>query len=94
MTVEELQAKLGALLKGFPDSGFDTISENTIAELGKITAEADNLGMKSGKKLVGNLAEALKTRKSGGNTDESVQIRVVALDFYLKNFQSGVTEDL
>jgi len=94
MTIEEFQTKLNALLKELPGSGFDTVPDNLINDLIKIEGEADSLVMKSGKKLVSNLAEALKTRKSGGNSDESVQVRLVALDFYLKNLQSGTTEDL
>ena len=94
MTIEELQTRLDAQLKALPGSGFDTVADSALAELETTIGDADNLGMKSGKKLISNLAEALKTRKSGGNTDESVQVRLVALDFYLKNLQSGTTEDL
>lgn len=94
MTIEEFQTKLNALLKGFPASGFDTVTYKEIAELDSIGSEADILGMQLGKKVVSNLAEALKTRKSGGNTDESVQVRLTALDFYVKNLQNGSTEDL
>ena len=94
MTIEEFQTKLNGLLKEFPASGFDTVSDNVITELVKCGDEAEDLSMKSGKKLITNLVDAVKTRKIGGNTDESVQIRLVALDFYQKNLQSGTTEDL
>ena len=94
MIFEEFQAGLNTLVKGLPASGFDSVPDNTINELLKFADEADEAEMKSGKKLVSNLANALKTRKLGGNTDESVQVRLVALDFYLKNLQSGATEDL
>ena len=94
MTIEEFQVKLNGLLKGFPVSGFDAVQENVVEELNGLSEEADKLGMNSGKKLVSNLADAIKARKSGKNSDESVQVRLVALDFYLKNLQSGSTEDL
>ena len=94
MTIEEFQNKLDILLKGLPAAGLDAVSDNTIAELSNFETESANLGMKSGKKLISNLIEALKTRRSGGNTDNSVQVRLVALDFYIKNLQTGNTEDL
>ena len=94
MTIEEFQNKLDTQLKGLPASGYDTVADSALTELETFLGDADSLGMKSGKKLVSNLVESLKTRKSGGNTDESVQVRLVALDFYLKNLQSGTTEDL
>lgn len=94
MTIEELQTKLGSLLKNLPASGFDTIADTTIGELGSLAAEAENLGMKSGKSLISNLIEVFKTRKAGGNTDESVHVRLTALDFYVKSLQNGATEDL
>ena len=94
MTIEEFQIKLSTLLKGLPVSDFDTITYKEIAELDKLYGEADEMGMELGKKLLFNLAEALKTRKSGGNTDESVQIRLTAMDFYIKNLENGAKEDL
>ncbi|MCL1928604.1 MAG: hypothetical protein FWG07_07415 [Treponema sp.] len=92
MTIEEFHLKLDTLLKGFPASGFETVTYKEIAELDKLYCETDDLGMELGKKLIFNLAEALKTRKSDGNTDESVQVRLTAMDFYIKNLQSGSTD--
>ena len=94
MTIEEVYVKLGDLLKGFPASGFDSVADSDIAELNALAGEVDKLGMKSGKQLIANLAETLKSRKTGGNADESVQVRLTALDFYVKNLQGGATEDL
>ena len=94
MTIEEFQNRLNTLLTDLPASEFDTVADNVIAELSEFSSKADSLGMKSGKKLISNLTEALKTRKAGSNTDDSVQIRLTALDFYLKNLQSGTTEEL
>jgi hypothetical protein len=94
MTVDELEIKLDAILKKMPSSGFDATADTIIAELGACTGCAEELGMKSCKQLLENLEAALKTRKTGGNTDESVQVRVTAMDFYVKKLQSGSTEDL
>ena len=94
MTIEEVYGKLDDLLKRFPASGFDSAADSDIAELDVLAGEVDKLGMKSGKQLIANLSEALKSRKTGENTDESVRVRLTALDFYVKNLQGGATEDL
>jgi hypothetical protein len=82
------------LVASLPASGFDTISDNIITELDTYVPAADGVGAHEGKKLIENLAAVLKTRKQGGSTDESVSIRLTALDFYIKKLQSGSTEDL
>ncbi|MDR2211139.1 MAG: hypothetical protein LBO65_06710 [Spirochaetaceae bacterium] len=94
MTIDELRSKFDALIQTFPASGFDSVPDSTIAELETCGAEAEKLGMPSGKKLTENLVAALRARKTGGNTDESVQVRFTAMDFYVKKLQSGDTEDL
>jgi hypothetical protein len=94
MTIDELHEKIDALLKGFPASGFDAVADTVVTELDSLAGQAAELGIKNGKMLIDNLATALKARKTGGNTDESVQVRLTALDFYVKKIQSGETEDL
>jgi hypothetical protein len=94
MTVDELETKLDAVLKEMPASSFDAVADTVIADLEACTGQAGELGIKSGKQLLENLVTALKIRKTGGNTDESVQIRLTALDFYVKKLRSGSTEDL
>ena len=94
MTLEELYTKLDTLLKGLPASGFDALDGAAAAGLNACAVEADGLGMKSGRQLIANLAEALTNRQNGGGSDESVQLRLTALDFYVKKLQSGATEDL
>ena len=94
MTIEELCEKLVSLVSGLPTSGFDTISDSVITELDSCASAAASAGATEGKKLVENLASVLKTRKQGGSTDESVSIRLTALDFHIKKLQSGGTEDL
>jgi hypothetical protein len=94
MTIEELYAKLDTLIKGLPASGFDAVADNVIVDLKSCSGLATELGMKSGTVLINNLAEAINARKTSKNTDESVQLRLTALDFYVKKLQSGATEDL
>jgi hypothetical protein len=94
MAIEELCEKLVSLVSGLPASGFDTISDSVITELDSCASAAADAGAPEGKKLVENLASVLKTRKQGGSTDDSVSIRLTALDFYIKKLQSGSTEDL
>ena len=94
MTIEEFQPKLDTLLNSLSSIKFEAVEDNVISELSKYSNEAENLGLNSGKNLICNLQDALKTRKTGGNTDESVQIRLTALDFYLRSLQIGSTEEL
>jgi hypothetical protein len=94
MTIEELREKLNALITGFPDSGFDAVPDGVIGELDVFIHAAESLGMAEGKKLIENLSRVLKSRKAGDSSDESVSIRLTALDFYTKKLQSGSTEEL
>jgi hypothetical protein len=94
MTIEELREKLKTLIAGFPDSGFDAVSDGVIGELDAYIPAAVSLGMAEGKKLIENLSKVLKSRKAGDSGDESVSLRLTALDFYTKKLQSGSTEDL
>ncbi|MDR1390601.1 MAG: hypothetical protein LBJ31_11590 [Treponema sp.] len=93
MPIEEIQAQLQAVLRKFP-AVFDAVDDGTIGELGSFAAPAAAQGMKNGSQLVENLVKVLKSRKAGEANDESVSLRFTALDFYLKNLQSGSTEDL
>jgi hypothetical protein len=89
MTVEELRGKLEAIVSNLTSSGTDTIDPGVIETLDRYAVTAGELGMNSGKKLIENLSEALKTHKNG----ESTAVRVTALDFYLKNIQGGGAEE-
>jgi hypothetical protein len=94
MTIGEVHSKLDALIKGFPESGYESVPDSVIAELDSFVPEAAGLGMKSGKELIENLVKSLKTRKTGGNTDDSVLVRATALDFYLQNLPNEAVENL
>jgi hypothetical protein len=94
VAIQDLQSKLEALIKGLPVAGFDAVPDSTIADLSSYAGEAEGLGMKSGKEVLDNLIKTLKTRKTGGNTDDSVMVRLTALEFYIDKLKSGDTSDL
>ncbi|MDR0402147.1 MAG: hypothetical protein LBH35_01000 [Treponema sp.] len=94
MTIEELCGKLVRVVSELPASGFDAVSDDVVAELDGCASAAGTTGAHEGKKLIENLVSVLKTRKEGGSSDDSVSIRLTALDFYVKKLQSGSTEDL
>ena len=94
MTIDEMHGKLDAIIKGFPASGYESVADSIIADLNALAGEADGLGMKSGKEVIINLAESLKIRKAGGNTDDSVLVRLTALDFYVSTLKTAAPGDL
>jgi hypothetical protein len=74
--VEKLLVDINA--KGGGDEGIN-------ASLEKLSAAAETLGMKSGKQLIDNLSTALREGKTGN----SLEVRIIALDFYNKNVLNG-----
>ena len=93
MSIEEFQAKLDAIIKEFPISGFDAIPDSLMTNLNTCAGEAEKLGLKSGKEVLENLIATLKTRKAGGNTDDSVMVRLTALEFYIQKLKDGTAEN-
>jgi hypothetical protein len=94
LNIDELREKLEALIASLPPSGYDAVSDETAAGFLALAPVAAELGMQNGKKLLENLATVLKARKGGASSDDSVSVRLTALDFYVKNLQSGSTEEL
>jgi len=92
MSIEEFRTKLDTIIKEFPISGFDTIPDSVIAALETCAGETEKLGMKAGKEVLENLIASLKTRKTGGNSDDSVLVRVTALEFYVQKLKDGTAE--
>ena len=83
-TVDHVCTEIEKILAGI-SSGGENIDESISANLNKLSAAAETVGMKSGKKFIDNLLTALKDGKTG----ESLAVRVTALDFYIKNVLSG-----
>jgi sulfite reductase beta subunit-like hemoprotein len=94
MAIADVQNKLDSIIKGFPASGFDAIPDSVIADLASCSAEAAGLGMKTGKEAIDNLLDVLKSRKAGEKTDDSVTVRITALEFYIEKLRNEDLGDL
>jgi hypothetical protein len=92
-TVESLWGDLEACMAGINASGLDKLDPRNIEKLDIYAATAGGLGMNTGKKLVENLSAVLKTFKEGKSKEDSVQVRLTALDFYLQHIKGGGTEE-
>jgi len=94
-TIEKIHSELEACLKSINAAGLGNLNPEDIEKLDKISAAAAGLGIDQGKKLTENLSAVLKNFKEGKSGEDSVAIRITALDFYLKNTQGGAsTEEL
>ncbi|MDR0602357.1 MAG: hypothetical protein LBG42_08245 [Treponema sp.] len=93
-TVESLRSELEGCISNITSAGLGNLDGGNIDKLEKLSGEAGGLGMNQGKKLIDNLVTVLKSFKDGAAKEESVQIRLTAIDFYIKNIQDGSTEDL
>ena len=95
MTVEELRIELEKIISGLSASGFDSVDSGIVEKLEKYAVAADQLGMKEGKHLIGNLSGVIKAIQEGKSKAASGSIRLTALDFYVKKLSGGGSiEDL
>ena len=95
MTIEELRGGLEKVISSLTNSGFENIEHETIENLHKYAAAAGALELKEGKKLIKNLSETIKAIQEGKSTADSGNLRLTALDFYLKKYPvDGTVEDL
>jgi hypothetical protein len=94
--IEGLCGELEAVLSDVAASGFGKVNPEIDEKLGKLSAAADGLGMKTGKKLINNFIEVLKSFQAGKADENSVSVRFTALDFYKNNIKNnqGEVEDL
>jgi hypothetical protein len=92
-TVEAIRSELEKCVSAINSIGLDSVDLKNIDVLNTCAAAAGTLGMNSGKKLIDNLAAALKSFKDGKTSEESVQVRLTALDFYLKKLSVGAVEE-
>ena len=94
---KQLCQEIDTILSDINSSGISKIAPVTMEKLGKISADAAELGMKSGKGLIDNFIEVLKSFQAGKANENSVSLRLTALDFYKTNVlenQSGSVEEL
>ena len=82
---KQLCQELDTILSDINASGLSKLTPVTMEKLGKISAEAAELGMKSGKGLIDNFIEVLKAFQAGKSNENSVSLRLTALDFYKKH---------
>lgn len=95
MTVEELRTELEKVISSLTVTGFDTIDPGIISKLDSFSITAGGLNMKEGKHLIENLMGAMKAISEGKSRAESGNVRLTALDFYVKKLSgSGNIEDL
>ena len=95
MTVEELRAKLEKISSAITSSGFDKIDGEIMNELENAALVAGELDMKEGKRLIVNLFDTMKAIQEGKSSADSGNLRLTALDFYLKKHSdSGIVEEL
>jgi hypothetical protein len=92
-TVESLREELEKCISGINSAGLGDFDPQNIDKLEKFAAAAAGLGMNSGKKLIDNLTNVLKSFKDGGTKEGSVTVRLTALEFYLQNIKSGGVEE-
>ncbi|MCL2792765.1 MAG: hypothetical protein FWD87_06715 [Spirochaetaceae bacterium] len=86
---KQLCEELDKILSGI--SNFN-ITPETMGKLEKISADADGFGMKTGKRLVDNFVEVLKSFQAGKSGEDSVSLRLTALEFYKKNILESTSE--
>jgi len=95
MTVEELKTELDNIVSGLSSSGFGSIDSGVVEKLEKLAIVAGALEMKEGKRLIDNLVVIMNAIKEGKSKAESGNVRLTALDFYIKKLAGGGTvEDL
>jgi hypothetical protein len=88
-TIESVCKELEKIVADVTAKGAANVDIAICADIDKISSAAETLGMKSGKKLVDNLAAVLKSFKEGKSEEASVAVRITALDFYIKNVLSN-----
>jgi len=89
MTIEELKSELEKIISELTSLGFDSINPEIVEKLDKLTAGAGELGMKEGKHLIENLSNVMKAIGEGKSKAESGNLRLTALDFYVKKLSVG-----
>ena len=95
MTVEVLKIELEKIISSLTSSGFDSIDPQMAEKLKELTTMAGELNMNEGKRLIENLAGAMQETKEEKSKIESCNVRLMALDFYVKKLSAGThVEDL
>ena len=95
MAVEKLRAELEQILSSLTTSGFTNIDAAILEKINKCAVTAGELDMKEGKRLIENLSVTMKAIQEGKSNADSGNLRLTALEFYLKKHSQGEhVEDL
>jgi hypothetical protein len=92
--IEKFYQELGKVLADITASGYANIEACTMDKLGELSSAAAALKLNSGKQLINNLSESIKSLQAGNSDEKSVSLRVTALDFYQQNTAKGQEEAL
>ena len=84
MTVDEFKLELEKIVASLFSSGFGNYDPGIVGQMEKLSVCADGLGLKGGKRLLENLSGTMKDIKEGKSLAESGNLRLTALDFYVK----------
>ena len=94
-SAEKIHSELDACIKSINSAGLGKLDPQITEKLDKICAAAAGLGIDQGKKLAENLSTVLKSFKEGKSSEDSVAVRLTALEFYLNSTGGGAaTEEL
>ena len=93
-TIEKLCQELDSIQSSINSSGINNIDFGIIDKVEKISSAAEKLGMQTGKKLIDNLVTSLKSFQAGKSDENSVSVRITALEFYNKNVLNGKENDI
>jgi len=95
MTIDILKTELEKTVNDFASAGFGSVAPAMLAKLDELSALAGDLNMKEGKRLIVNLSSAIKDKKEEKSRIESCNVRLEALDFYVKKLSAHTNiEDL
>ena len=95
MTFDEIKNELEKIISALSSSGFSAIDTQTVEKLESLIALAGGLNMKEGKRLIENLVGTMKAAKDDASKAESCNVRLTALEFYVKKLSTaGNIEDL
>ena len=95
MTIKELHGELDMIITSLNASEFNTVESEVLQRLEDLCVSAKELGLTKGKNLIENLVNVIKAIQEGKSKAESGILRLTALEFYVKNLQSGTdTEEL
>ena len=93
-TIGTLCQEMESILSGINAAGLKNMDPGVIDKIEKIGQTAEKFLMKTGKKLCDNLVASLKSFQEGKSDENSVTLRMTAIDFYIKKVLSEKEDDI